>query len=61
MIIQIPVSKQNPSIDYMISVMEAAKQGLDIQVMGRASGDWKDTEIPNWDWNSFNFRVKIYQ
>jgi len=61
MIIQIPVSKQNPSIDYMISVMEAAKQGLDIQVMGRASGDWKDTQIPNWDWNSFNFRVKIYQ
>lgn len=61
MIIQIPVSKQNPSIDYMISVMEAPKQGLDIQVMGRASGDWKDTQIPNWDWNSFNFRVKIYQ
>jgi hypothetical protein len=61
MIIQIPVSKQNPSIDYMISVMEAAKQGLDIQVMGRASGDWKDTQIPNWDWNAFNFRVKIYQ
>ena len=49
-------------IDHMIAVMQAAKEGKAIQRRYRTHPVtdvyWKDTPKPDWNWTSFDYRVK---
>lgn len=46
-------------IDYMISVMQAAKRGEEIQVNAKGSDKyWMTSRVPNWNWSQCDYRVK---
>lgn len=47
-----------PTIDAMVAVMNAAKEGKEIQ--RRCAGDkgWNDASRPAWNWVDFEYRVK---
>ena len=49
-------------IDYMIAVMQAAKEGKAIQSRLRAHRDvdefWSYAPAPSWNWTVFDYRVK---
>ena len=49
-------------IDYMIAVMQAAKEGKAIQRRHRHLHDidvhWRDAPKSSWNWTSFDYRVK---
>ena len=49
-------------IDYMISVLQAAKEGKAIQRRHRHlrgnDENWRDAPEQRWDWFTFDYRVK---
>ena len=47
-------------IDYMIAVMQAAKEGKEIQRrhLHGIDAPWIDTPKPSWNWSTFDYRVK---
>ena len=49
-------------IDYMIAVMQAAKEGKAIQRRRRNHSaideNWRDAPEQRWDWFTFDYRVK---
>jgi len=49
------------SIEYKIFVMHAFKEGKIIQFtqLDDPEGDWFDHTNPGWNWDSFDYRVKI--
>lgn len=46
------------TIEEMIAVMTAEKEGKTIQCVGKGCDDWQDTKNPCWDWSTFDYRVK---
>lgn len=47
------------TIDEMIAVLQAAKQGETLQVMRNRDGSWVDLgEAPNWNFSVNTYRVK---
>jgi len=48
------------NIEYKISVMQAFKEGKQIQFkqLDDPEGSWFDHTNPGWNWNSFDYRVK---
>jgi hypothetical protein len=40
-------------------VMKAAAEGKPIQCRMRMGGGWLDTRHPQWDWFSYEYRVKL--
>ena len=49
-------------IDYMIAVLQAAKEGKTIQYGARRNRgtdkNWGDASNPIWDWATYDYRVK---
>ena len=50
-------------IDYMIAVMQAAKEGKTIQSRRRhprpdIDACWRDAPEPSWNWSTYDYRVK---
>lgn len=48
------------TVDEMIEVMKAYKEGKPIEFRGKAPGyqTWKAADEPIWDWDSLDYRVK---
>lgn len=47
------------NIDEMSEVMQAYKDGAEIESRRRGCGvEWFPTPFPQWDWASFDYRVK---
>lgn len=46
------------SIDEMIAVMQAFKDGKNIQSRARPDGTWLICREPSWGWNGYDYRVK---
>ena len=46
------------NIDEMIEVLQAAKEGKQIQYRCCAMKSWKDTTYPSWDFSLYRYRVK---
>lgn len=40
-----------------IAVMQAFEDGVAVEMRGRSSGDWRQTNVPIWNWASFDYRV----
>lgn len=45
-------------IDYMISVMQAYRDGKEIEVVLIGRDDWRPSHTPSWDWECCDYRVK---
>lgn len=46
------------TISEMAEVMKAHKEGKEIEVRERDSGEWQDDFHPSWDWCRLDYRVK---
>lgn len=46
------------TIEEMIEVMTAYKNGEKVQVASEGSELWTDDDCPVWDWNNFNYCIK---
>lgn len=46
------------TIEEMIAVMQAAKEGKKIEVYDSLKQIWIDAEHPCWDWDAEDYRVK---
>ena len=46
------------TIEEMIAVMTACKEGKTIQCANAGNDDWEDWSHPSWNWNRFDYRVK---
>lgn len=46
------------SVDYMIEVMRAYKNGKTVQARYIKGDRWEDCSRPVWNWSSFNYRIK---
>jgi len=42
----------------MIEVMQAFENGAEIEAKPIVVGDWKEETEPEWDWVSFDYRIK---
>lgn len=42
----------------MISVIQAAKEGKQIQHKGLDQDEWTDTKTPSWNFLSYDYRIK---
>lgn len=45
-------------LDYMLQVMQAAKEGKLIEVKIGLEGTWEYCDIPCWDWDGEDYRIK---
>lgn len=51
---------KNPDLDYKIAVMQAARDGLPVQLQYRGSLEgWSpmEGELPSWDWSNLRYRI----
>ena len=46
------------TIDDQIAVMQAFRDGKEVQSCGRNNKDWTSTPFPAWDWVCFKYRIK---
>jgi len=44
-------------LEEMIAVMQAAKDGAEIEIKGY-SGLWNNANPPRWDWVNYDYRIK---
>lgn len=55
---------QKPTLDEMISVMEAFRDGKEIEQVYYSSPigyHWDDCKDPKWNWDGNRYRVKKWQ
>lgn len=45
-------------LQYMIDVMQACKDGKEIESKFKPGKKWFDTLNPAWDWDCFDYRIK---
>ena len=47
-------------IDYQISVMQAYRDGAEIEFINKTVSDyeWSNCNNPNWNWTLFDYRIK---
>ena len=46
------------TIDEMIAVMTAYKNGAEIEVERTDKNDWTLNTFPSWNWKDYNYRIK---
>ena len=51
---------QQTTLDYQIEVMQAYRDGAEIEwrYENNTSNHWSDIEKPNWNWSVCNYRIK---
>lgn len=46
------------TLDNMIAVLQAHKEGKQIQMRGQHLKEWRDAKVLNYNWTLYDYRVK---